>query len=212
MKYLSPLLLAYEDRMSKKDTLLRTTEVKCVRDCVYVDDHSVIWNFILCGPCFRHETQVLPWIHAIHWDLGPWWSKRQTCAWFWTLVDELCHSSIMTRFAQQLKGYDEKQKNDHSPHWPHVGILVKQASESTPWLLKWTPGRFTCMLVRCSSTLMEEMKIHLQELLHKANSPGWISLTLVRQIDFVMTGSITRTMNGYLMMTYKPWWICCLNT
>lgn len=30
MKYLSPLLLAYEDRMNEKDALLQTTEVKCV--------------------------------------------------------------------------------------------------------------------------------------------------------------------------------------
>lgn len=28
MKYLSPLLLAYEDRMNEKDALLQTTEVK----------------------------------------------------------------------------------------------------------------------------------------------------------------------------------------
>lgn len=28
MKYLSPLLLAYEDRMNEKDAILQTTEVK----------------------------------------------------------------------------------------------------------------------------------------------------------------------------------------
>lgn len=30
IKYLSPLLLAYEDRINEKDALLQTTEVKCV--------------------------------------------------------------------------------------------------------------------------------------------------------------------------------------
>lgn len=31
MKCLSPLLLAYEDRMKEKDELLQTTEVNCFR-------------------------------------------------------------------------------------------------------------------------------------------------------------------------------------
>lgn len=31
MKCLSPLLLAYEDRMKEKDELLQSTEVNCVR-------------------------------------------------------------------------------------------------------------------------------------------------------------------------------------
>lgn len=30
MKYLSPLLLAYDDRMKEKDALMKTTEVKYV--------------------------------------------------------------------------------------------------------------------------------------------------------------------------------------
>lgn len=38
MKYLSPLLLAYEDRMNEKDALLQTTEVMCVSELII---HSV---------------------------------------------------------------------------------------------------------------------------------------------------------------------------
>lgn len=44
MKYLSPLLLAYEDRMNEKDALLQTTEVKCVRYCI----HLCMWVYTYC--------------------------------------------------------------------------------------------------------------------------------------------------------------------
>lgn len=34
VKYLSPLMLAYEDRMNEKDALVQSTEVKCECVCV----------------------------------------------------------------------------------------------------------------------------------------------------------------------------------
>lgn len=43
MKYLSPLLLAYEDRMNEKDALLQSTEVKrFIHVCVNFNQSSFI--------------------------------------------------------------------------------------------------------------------------------------------------------------------------